>query len=232
MAQGMKRSDFLKLTVTVVTVATSGVVGCGDDDDDTIGSAGTSAGGKGVDGGSAPDGGKGGSAGSNNGGAAGGGIGSGGKDGASGTAGAQAGGGAGGATPIHEYGGEGGTAGESDGGSTGESGSADGGAAGAGGSGLAPDNLCQGPSITEPASSHNHLPASLQSFAVLVNGSNPTNPFRLLTTLGHWHDIVLTLDEVSALRAGGTLLMKESTAATQIGQAPSGHTHIYKITCS
>lgn len=97
---------------------------------------------------------------------------------------------------------------------------------------------CEQAGLTETPLTHSHLPPSFTFFANFVNGSTATSPFRL-ESLGtgptaHWHDLVLTAQEVEQLRNGGTVTGKVSTRATSVvgGVDSTGHTHTYTITCA
>jgi hypothetical protein len=71
---------------------------------------------------------------------------------------------------------------------------------------------------------HTHItPEGETNLTVLINSSNPTQPFTLPQVGGHSHTIQLSQDDVDALRAGGQITGKVSSV--------TGHTHTYTISC-
>jgi len=62
------------------------------------------------------------------------------------------------------------------------------------------------------------------TFTNRINSGNPTMSIDLPMDLGHFHTITLTSNEVTTLRAGGTVTGKVSSS--------TGHTHTYTISCA
>jgi hypothetical protein len=75
-------------------------------------------------------------------------------------------------------------------------------------------------------SGHTHITVDGQTnLTVLINSSNPTQPFTLPQGGGgHTHTFELTQGDVDTLRAGGQITGKVSSST-------NNHTHTYTISC-
>jgi hypothetical protein len=110
-----------------------------------------------------------------------------------------------------------------DDGAAGASGSRTSGGAPSGGAGGGSSQCSADATLVQTSSeSHDHLPLSAPITAAALNAGT-TIEYALPVEQNHRHTLVLTLADLSALRAG--------MAVTKVSSKDSGHTHTYSVTC-